>query len=125
MMRRSLIIIIATVLAFPLSALVLGARGGKVDKDAGVIKVEVHGTLHFQEGQGYFISVKSRKHPGWENRVWLLLSENKVILRQLEGLKGRKVVAQGELEQMPDNVRASFPTQGMYLNLMEQIVEAK
>jgi hypothetical protein len=104
---------------------VLGARGDKVDKDAGVIKAEVCGTLHFQEGQGYFISVKSRDHPGWENRVWLLISENKVILRQLERLKGRKVMAQGELEQMPENVHASVPPQGIYLNHMEQIVEAK
>jgi len=101
------------------------AREAIVAADGGVIRTEVHGMLHFQEGQGYFISVKSRQLPGAENRVWLHISENKVLARQLEGLVEKNVTAKGELEQMPENVRASVPPHGMYLRDMPQIEEAK
>src|ERR1700730_18804638 len=124
-MQRLLIITMITVVTLAASALVSVARGPKVVADEGVIKAEVHGRLHFQEGKGYFISVKSKEHPGWENRVWLWVSENKVMVRQLQGLEERNVTAKGELEQMPDNIQASVPSRGMYLIRMQQIEEAK
>jgi hypothetical protein len=122
-----------TIVTLAASVLVFGwvnrpqavARGGKVAADGGVIKAEVHGMLHFQEGQGYFISVQSKEHPGWESRVWLWISENKVVVRQLEGLLERSVTVKGELEQMPENVHASVPPHGMYFSHMQQIEEAK
>jgi len=124
MTRRSIITMISVV-TLAASALVLVARGGKVASDGEVIRAEVHGMLHFQEGQGYFISVKSREHRDWENRVWLWISENKVVVRKLQGLMDRNVTVKGELEQMPENIRASVPPHGMYLSHIEEIQEAK
>jgi hypothetical protein len=134
-MPRRLIIMMITVVTLAASVLVFGcvnrplpqavARGGEVVADGGVIKAEVRGRLHFQEGQGYFISVKSREHPGGENRVWLFISENKVLVRKLDGLVEKNVTANGELEQMPENVRAIVPPHGMYLRDMPEIEEAK
>jgi hypothetical protein len=101
------------------------STGDKTNQEVGGIKAEVHGTLHFQEGQGFFISVKSREHPDWENRVWLWISENKVLNRQLQGLMDRSVIVKGNLGQLPENVHASVPPLGMYLSPVEQIVAAK
>jgi len=95
------------------------SREGQADESTGIIKAEVIGTLHFQEGQGYFISVRSSEHPGWENRVWLWITEDKILVRHLAGLVEKKVIAKGELEQMPENVRAIVPPQGMYLKSVE------
>lgn len=95
------------------------SRQSQSVKPPDIIKAEVIGTLHFQESQGYFISVRSSEHPGWENRVWLWVSENKVFLRHLDGLVEKRVMAKGELEQMPDNVQANVPTRGMYLKNLE------
>jgi hypothetical protein len=51
-MQRLLIITMITVVTLAASALVSVARGPKVVADEGVIKAEVHGRLHFQEGKG-------------------------------------------------------------------------
>jgi hypothetical protein len=45
----------------------------------------------------------------------LRAAEDKVLVRQLEGLSGKEVIAKGELAQMPANVRASVPPLGLYL----------
>jgi hypothetical protein len=46
-----------------------------------------------------------------EMRVGLRATESKLLVRKLQGLDGKEVVAKGKLEQMPGNVRASvrFP----------------
>jgi hypothetical protein len=87
------------------------------------IKAEVRGTLRFEAGHGYYISVHSKAEPERETRVWLRISENKVLVRQLQGLMGKHVRAEGNLEQMPDDVQASVPARGLYL-LQFQIEEA-
>lgn len=99
-----------------LSTVVLSnSREGRADKNESVIEAVVTGTLHFEEGRGYFISVTSNENSGWENRVWLLISEDKLLGRRFEGLMEKKVIAKGELEQLPDNVQAMVPPHGMYL----------
>ena len=85
------------------------------DRQEPGIKADVRGTLRFESGRGYFISVKSGDQAERESRVWLQVSENKVLVRQLEGLTGKQVMAKGNLEQMADNVRASVPPLGIYL----------
>src|ERR1700722_10845780 len=87
-----------------------------VDKNMDSIKAEVRGILRFEDGRGYFISVKSAEKPERENRVWLWISEDKVTARQLESLKAKEVLAQGNLEQMPEAVHANVPPNGMYLD---------
>jgi hypothetical protein len=120
MIHRSLILVaVMAALTLPSVAVLSGMPESQADKNAGLIKAEVIGTLHFQQGRGYFISVKSSRNHGWENRVWLWISEEKLLIRQLEGLIEKKVIAKGELEQMPQNVQASVPPQGMYLRKVE------
>ncbi len=88
------------------------------DKQEQGIKAEVRGTLHFEMGRGYFISVKSSdKFAERENRVWLSVTESKVLVRKLEGLTGKEVMAKGNLGQMPENARAGVPPLGIYLRL--------
>lgn len=86
-----------------------------VDKKMDFIKAEVRGILRFEDGRGYFISVKSAEKPERDNRVWLWISEDKVTARQLESLKSNEVLAEGNLEQMPEAVHANVPPNGMYL----------
>jgi hypothetical protein len=96
------------------------------DKNKDSIKAEVRGILRFEEGRGYFISVKSAEKPERENRVWLWISEDKVTVRQLASLRGKKVLAEGDLEQLPEAVHANVPPNGMYLGKFEiKGVEAK
>lgn len=99
------------------------ANGQTLD-DTQFIKTEIKGILHFQAGRGYFISVKSGRFPKTENQVWLRVSENKKFLRELEGLLNKTVIVKGELEQLPENVTASVPPLGMYIDDF-QIEEAK
>jgi hypothetical protein len=79
------------------------------------IKAEVRGTLRFESGRGYFIAVKPADKAEQEMRVWLRAAEDKVLVRQLEGLSGKEVTAKGKLAQMPATVRASVPPLGLYL----------
>jgi len=41
-------------------------------------------------------------------------AEDKALVRQLQGLSGKKVIAKGELAQTPANVGASVPPLGIY-----------
>ena len=84
-------------------------------KNAQGINAEVRGTLHFESGRGYFISVKPTDKAAREMRVWLRAAESKVLVRKLQGLDGQEVIAKGKLEQMPEDVRASVPPLGIYL----------
>ena len=99
--------------------LVLTMSPGRADdqnpkKEQG-IQAEVRGTLHFENGRGYFIAVKPAGKTAPEMRVWLQAPEDKALVRQLQGLNGKQVIAKGELIQMPANVRASVPPLGIYL----------
>ena len=85
------------------------------DKNTDFIKADVRGILRFEAGHGYFITVKSDEKPERETRIWLLFGEDKVTARQLEPLVSKQVLAQGNLEQMPEEVHASVPPNGMYL----------
>lgn len=85
------------------------------DKQARSIQAEVRGTLHFQAGRGYFISVKFGDAAERDSRVWLRVSENKALVQELAGLTDKGVVAKGVLEQMPENVQSSVPPLGIYL----------
>jgi hypothetical protein len=75
----------------------------------------VRGTLHFESGRGYFLSVRPVDKARRETRVWLRAAEDKALVRELEGLKGTEVIATGDLAQMPRDVGASVPPMGMYL----------
>lgn len=97
-----------------------------VDKTTDYIKAEVRGILRFEEGRGYFISVKSAEKPERECRVWLRISEDKVTARRLAPLKAKEVLAQGDLKQMPESVQANVPPNGLYMDRFEvKGVEAK
>jgi hypothetical protein len=61
-------------------------------------------------------AVKSAEKPEREHRVWLRISEDKVTARLLESLKAKEVLAQGDLEQMPEAVHANVPPNGMYMS---------
>jgi hypothetical protein len=78
------------------------------------IRAEVKGTLHFENGRGYFISVRAEK-AGRETRVWLMAAEDKALARQLAGLDGMEVTARGTLAQLPQDVHANVPPLGLYL----------
>jgi len=118
--HKNLILIAAIAfLVFPSKAVESSKRENRAENSKGVIKALVTGTLQFENGRGYFISVKSTKHSGWNNRVWLAVSEDKIMVRQLQGLEGKSITVKGELEQMPANVQAAVPVHGMYLRTFE------
>jgi hypothetical protein len=126
-MLRSLRLTVGALLfAFPLLSGGADAKEPAADKGTGYIKAEVRGTLQFQQGRGYFIGFKSEGASQREHRVWLRISEDKVLVRRLDGLMGKEVVAKGNLEQMPEDVQASVPPHGLYLQHFEiEAAEAK
>jgi RNA polymerase sigma factor (sigma-70 family) len=79
------------------------------------IKTEFRGTLNFEMGRGYFITMKSRNPAEPESRVWLRISEDKALVRHLQGLTGKEVIAKGNLRQMAADTHTSVPPLGMYL----------
>ncbi len=87
----------------------------KGSKNEQHIEARVRGTLDFEKGRGYFIAVMSGAKGERSSRVWLWISEDKVLVRMLDGLRGKEVVAWGNLEQMPADSHASVPPLGMYL----------
>jgi hypothetical protein len=117
-MLINLIPAVAVTLVLTMAAGRAGERKPQEAKNEQGILAEVRGTLHFENGRGYFISVKNvdsfKKER--EIRVWLRAPENKVLIRKLEGLDGKEVIAKGQLGQMPGDVRASVPPLGIYLH---------
>ncbi len=100
------------------------ARGDEAKRplpdSAQSIHAVVVGVLHFKPGgHGYYISVKSAEDAEREYRVWLHISEDKALVRQLESLTDKAVRAEGALEQMPENIHASVPPNGMYMSKFE------
>ena len=79
------------------------------------IKAEVTGTLRFVSGHGYYISVSPAAKPKESMRVWLYISENKVLVRKLQRLTGKTVMAKGNLAQIPEGHQTSIPPLGMYM----------
>ena len=79
------------------------------------IHAEVTGTLHFEAGHGYYITVKPAEKAGHETRVWLWVAEDKEMVRKLHDLNGKKVTASGSLSQMPAEVTSNVPSLGLYL----------
>ena len=106
---------VAVTLAFTMSRGHADEQKPQEAKNEQGINAEVRGTLHFESGRGYFISVKPTDKEGWEMRVWLRAAESKALVRKLQGLDGKDVIAKGKLEQMPGDVRASVPPLGIYL----------
>ena len=89
-----------------------------VKKQIEGIKATVTGKLQFQEGRGYFILVRDSQR-NWESKVWLRVSENRILINKLQGLIDKTVMANGELGQLPENVTASVPPNGIYLQSFE------
>jgi len=78
------------------------------------IQADVTGILYYEPSHGYFISANPNAGP--TDRVWLSISENKVLLRDLEKLKGQFVEAKGLLEQIHPLTKAVFAPYSMYLS---------
>ena len=114
-MLKELIPVVAVTLALAMSPGRADQRKPQEDRKEQGIQAEVRGTLHFESGRGYFISVKPADKAGREMRVWLRVAEDKELVRKLQGLDGKEVTAKGKLEQMPEDVRASVPPLGIYL----------
>jgi hypothetical protein len=68
----------------------------------GQIKAEITGVLGWRETGGYYVRVRPKDEPKREIRISLTLTEDKILLRRLEELKGQEVVAKGELLQNAD-----------------------
>src|SRR6478735_12232661 len=79
------------------------------------VKAEVRGTLNFREGRGYFVEVPSKDFPKERIEVWLNITGDKVLGRQLQQMTGKTVVVRGRLEQLPSNVTTSIPSKGIYI----------
>lgn len=90
----------------------------QADNDDG-IKAEVRGTLRFESGCGYFIAVNPLSDREYETQVWLWISEDKVLVRKLQRLNGKSVIAKGKLAQLSKGHRTSVPPLGMYVSRFE------
>ena len=95
------------------------------EKENGSIKAVVTGVLnHIENGSGRcpFISVRSIPI-GYEleeeYRVYLRFSEDKVTGRKMEPLFGKRIVAHGDLKQMPKDANTSVPPLAMYMDRPE------
>jgi hypothetical protein len=116
-MLRYLTPIVAVVLVLAMSLGRADEQKPQEDKKGQGVQAEVRGTLHFEHGRGYFLSVKSADKAGYQMRVWLSVTEDKVTGRKLDELMGKEVTAKGKLEQMPEDVHGAVPPLGMYLRL--------
>ena len=118
-MVKSLTLAVAATLALTMAPGHADEQKPQEGKKEQGIHADVRGTLNFESGRGYFISVKPADKVEQEMRVWLRVSEDKVLVRQLQGLTGKEVIAKGKLGQMPEGVGASVPPLGMYLSRFE------
>jgi hypothetical protein len=110
---------VAAALTFSMSSGRADEPKPEADKNEQGIKAEVRGTLHFEDGHGYFITVKPADTTEPEMRVWLWISEDKALVRKLQGLDGKEVVAKGKLAQRPPDRHTSVPPMGMYITRPE------
>jgi hypothetical protein len=72
----------------------------------------VQGQLQFENGRGYYIQ---RAH----DRVWLSICEDKILVRQLQGLLDKRVEASGPLERQPRTTHGAVPPGGLFLQKFE------
>ncbi|HEY0250239.1 MAG TPA: hypothetical protein VGC41_01890 [Kofleriaceae bacterium] len=84
------------------------STGARAEPDH--VVVDVRGTLSFEPGHGYYIEVKTAP------RVWLLVTEDKVLVRQLQSLTTKPIVVKGALHQMGANENAALPSRALYLD---------
>jgi hypothetical protein len=103
-------------------ALTLALSIGQVDekkpqeaKNEQGIRAEVRGILHFENGAGYFIAVNPTDKAAQATQVWLRAAEDKELVRKMQELDGKEVIAKGNLAQMPKELHASVPPLGIYL----------
>ena len=114
-MLRILTLAVAFVLVLTISPGQADEPKPQGEKRAQGIQAEVRGTLHFENGHGYFVTVKPADKADQEMRVWLRAAEDKALVRKMQELSGKEVVAKGELAQVPATVHSAEPPLGMYL----------
>jgi hypothetical protein len=118
-MLKSLTLAVAAALVLAMSSGRGDEPAPQADTKADGIKAEVRGTLRFESGRGYFIAVRPAKKTEREMRVWLWISENKALVRKLQGLDGKEVLVTGKLAQLPEGHHASVPPLGLYMSRFE------
>lgn len=92
-------------------AIILACAVGVADSTA-----QVTGLLRFEAGHGYYLVVDPRGNRFAAARIWLRVSEDKVLVGQLMGLAGRRVRIEGHLRQLPANVLgAAIPAKAIVL----------
>lgn len=97
--------LLAVMLAAATPAIAQADPAGQAD----YVRAEIRGTLTFEAGRGYVVTVKT-------TRVWLRISENKVLVRQLESLTNKTVTVRGALQQMDTTSRGSVPSGALYVD---------
>jgi hypothetical protein len=70
---------------------------------------QVKGSLGFEPGHGYYVA----RPDG--HRVWLQVTEAKVLVHDLQTLMGKSVIAEGEVRTVPMNVTMAIPSGSDYL----------
>jgi hypothetical protein len=121
-MFRNLTLAVAVALALTMSSGRGDEQKPQEDRKEQGIKAEVRGTLRFESlesGRGYFIAVKPANKTEKEMRVWLWISEDKALVRKLQGLDGKEVIANGKLAQLPEGHKTSIPPLAMYMSRFE------
>ena len=99
----------------------LPSASGEVHADELEITVidqakELTGTLFFENGKGYYLSLGTK---GGKGSVWLMLSENKILVGQLQDLLGSEIKVRGRLQRMPENARGAIPSGALYFSNFE------
>ena len=99
------------------------------ERPSGRITAEVEGTLLWSDpGMGYYIRIRPDDGPKRETRVWLWYGEDKILVRTMEGLRGKQVVATGKLLQAPAEGQGRLPPGVLYLpdfEIKEALPQAK
>lgn len=70
------------------------------------------GQLFFEPGKGYYVAMGTK---GGKGTAWLLPSENKLLVRQLDKLVGSQISVQGRLQRMDPHSRGTVPPGELYM----------
>ena len=73
---------------------------------AGYLKVEARGLLVWQDSR-YRVIVQPQERPAKELVLDLWISEDKVLARRLEGLRGKQVIVSGNVVWVPKGPRVT------------------
>jgi hypothetical protein len=68
----------------------------------------IHGVIGFESGHGFFIDEHN------DHRIWLQMTESKLLVRDLQGLVNKSAIVTGELRRVPKNVTTSIPSGADY-----------